>query len=73
MQAKMPQRLADSLAGMTSAERFAAIKQDGITASDLAAALACCNPDDALAIFSDLPNDMKAEVRHSLKGRFFMI
>jgi hypothetical protein len=81
--AKSPQQLADALVSMTSAERFAAIKQGykfnrkndddnvfynglaetkinsiGITAADLAAAIASCPPEQMLAIFHDLPDDI---------------
>ena len=64
--AKSPQQLADALAGMTSAERFAAIKQGGLTAADLAAAIESCPPEQMLAIFRDLPDDIKAGVLTAL-------
>ena len=64
--AKSPQQLADALVSMNSAERFAAIKQGGITAADLAAAMACCPLEKMLAIFRDLPDEIKTEVLAAL-------
>jgi hypothetical protein len=59
-------QLADALVSMNSAERFAAIKQGGITAADLAAAMACCPLEKMLAIFRDLPDEIKTEVLAAL-------
>ena len=60
--AKQPQQLANALSNMTSTERFAAIAHGSFTTNDLSAALACCNVQDAFAIFRDFPGESNAAV-----------